>query len=524
MPELTSQPSHHQDILPDFGAASRGSRFTHQKVSRGLARHRHPATLALMQKSYFPGFTWAIPAAFSDPLGFCRFEQGDILYSSEDGYKPWNEAVKLLKWSIQVKSPSRSVAAPLKEEEGSQFLRNWTSPVTFELTHYQDERRVETISTTQGRLYSFLRTGDISCLDISSEAPVLPLLVFDANKCLDKLDHGVLKGMCEGMKRPHTFVMAFDPCNPVSKTKLSQIRGCLSHYEGIRERIFAPHEFELENASHFAPTVAFAAFVTDTGGTEAMRDCLKKVLYKPSKNSTGKVDRFQLRKHGLFIPHKEKEQKEGLITISFAHGDGHFYRFRLDTEKAKNSPAELQEFFQSLCDGDCPNHFFLRPPSSSRLRLSLNDQITRQREHSTVALANDCYGIALYKSAHENLQAYFLDKDPESISTEVPVWLSAEEYADYKNLFPEGGVLTGHIDLLRLEKDGKIWIWDYKPNAFNEKYAAGQIYSYAVMLSVRTGIPLDDIKCGYFDESNAYTLEPSAVTLRPLPKQERLFP
>ncbi|GAT34059.1 hypothetical protein TSACC_22482 [Terrimicrobium sacchariphilum] len=470
-------------------------------------------------KSFFPGFSWALPTPFTDPLGFCRFEQGDILYSSPDGYKPWDEAVQLLQWSIQVKSPSRAIAPPLKEDEGSQFLRNWTSPVTFELTHYREGSRVETITTTQGRLYKFLQTGDFAHLDASSPEPLIPLLVADAAKCLEQVGRDALHSLYDGLKKPHAFLMAFDPCNQVSKAKLSQIRRCLSHYPDLREQIFSPHELGLSDASAFVPTVSIAAFVVDTGGTEAMRDCLKKVLYKPSK--TAKVSRFNLRAHGHFIPFKEKEQKEGLITISFAHGN--FYRFRVDTGKAKSTAPELQDFFQMLRDGDCPNHFFTEPPTSSGLRLKIKDNITRHRDHQIIGLANACYGAGLYKSAHENLQCYFLQNDPTSIAVEIPIWLDAEEYDGYEAIFPEGGVLTGHIDLLRCEADGTIWIWDYKPNAYAERYAAGQIYSYAVMLSVRTGIPLERFRCGYFDESNAFTFEPSLVALEQPMVQKNLF-
>ncbi|MBU4503046.1 MAG: PD-(D/E)XK nuclease family protein [Nanoarchaeota archaeon] len=67
--------------------------------------------------------------------------------------------------------------------------------------------------------------------------------------------------------------------------------------------------------------------------------------------------------------------------------------------------------------------------------------------------------------------------------------------------------MTGHIDILRIE-DEKIWVWDYKPNAHKEKYASTQTYFYALMLSKRTGIPLDDFRCGYFDQNHAFAFKP----------------
>ena len=314
------------------------------------------------------------------------------------------------------------------------------------------------------------------------------------------------------MEKPHIFIMASDPTNPVSRAKLADIRGCLGEYE-LREMTFTPHDLKMVNADRYAPTISYIAFATDTGATEKMRDCLKKVLYKPSKSRETTIDRFQLRRHGLLIPPKEKSYK-GLITISLAHGDGHFYRFRLDSERAKKAPKTLQEFFASIVSGDCPNHFFREPPYSSKLYLELPIKLTRDRLNKITDLAGASFGNTRYKSDHENLQTYFHEVDETTVATEVPVWIDSAEYDDYKEVFPDGGVLTGHIDILRCEPDGKIGIWDFKPGAFQERYAAGQIYSYAVMLSCRTGIPLSDMRCGYFDASDAFTFEPANVNLK----------
>jgi hypothetical protein len=34
------------------------------------------------------------------------------------------------------------------------------------------------------------------------------------------------------------------------------------------------------------------------------------------------------------------------------------------------------------------------------------------------------------------------------------------------------------------------------------------------MLSKRTGIPLNNFRCGYFDDKNAYVFEPEKIILR----------
>ena len=74
------------------------------------------------------------------------------------------------------------------------------------------------------------------------------------------------------------------------------------------------------------------------------------------------------------------------------------------------------------------------------------------------------------------------------------------------------GKLTGHIDVLRAAKNGRIEIWDYKPRARYEKKAHMQVYLYALMLSQRSGIPLNNFLCGYFDSTDAYFFNAEEVS------------
>jgi hypothetical protein len=215
----------------------------------------------------------------------------------------WDEALKHLKYGIQIKTPKKTAKGTLKEDEDAVFVRNWNEPVSFELTRYQENKR-EMIRTTQGRLYSFLRTGDFALLDGRTQAPAAPILVIEANRILDQIDKSALGEVSKGMEKPHIFIMASDPTNPVSRAKLADIRRCLGEYE-LREMTFTPHDLKLANADGYAPTISYVAFATDTGAIEKMRDCLKKVLYKPSKSRKTTIDRFELRRHGLLIPPNE---------------------------------------------------------------------------------------------------------------------------------------------------------------------------------------------------------------------------
>jgi hypothetical protein len=105
------------------------------------------------------------------------------------------------------------------------------------------------------------------------------------------------------------------------------------------------------------------------------------------------------------------------------------------------------------------------------------------------------------------VQAFMLENDRNTIAMEVAIWLNPSELQCYDSVFGSDEPLTGHIDILRIE-DGKVWIWDYKPNAHLEKYATTQTYFYALMLSNRTGIPLEKFRCGYYDKFYAFIFKP----------------
>jgi hypothetical protein len=116
-------------------------------------------------------------------------------------------------------------------------------------------------------------------------------------------------------------------------------------------------------------------------------------------------------------------------------------------------------------------------------------------------------------SRHENLQKYFLAHNPHTVACEVPVWMEAWEFADYARILKTRDTLTGYIDVLRCEDDGRLGVWDYKPRAAAERSADLQVFLYALMLALRTGLPLTAFLCGYFDEQTAYLFEPAEVKL-----------
>jgi ATP-dependent exoDNAse (exonuclease V) beta subunit len=198
---------------------------------------------------------------------------------------------------------------------------------------------------------------------------------------------------------------------------------------------------------------------------------------------------------------------------SFDHKGG-FYHYRVHYEKLNNllTPElnPLKEFIDEMFQ-NCPDKYFFEGPRSSSLKFNLDNlELKNITKHELCLLTH--HGLEVnkerYKTAHSKVQVFMLEHDNNSIACEVPLWLKPEELETYQQLFDSKEPLTGHIDIVRIE-DNKIWILDYKPNAQKEKYAATQVYFYALMLSKRTKIPFENFRCGYFDNLNCYLFDPN---------------
>lgn len=203
-----------------------------------------------------------------------------------------------------------------------------------------------------------------------------------------------------------------------------------------------------------------------------------------------------------------------ILKSSLKHGGYEAYQFRIHKSKlSKLCTGELDRLKQFLQDVmvECPHEHFLEGPRSSVLKFKLPVKLINEPNHVEI-LARIGLESNYYDNAHMNVQMFMLAYDSKTVAIETPLWLLPEEYESFKETFSSEKPLSGHIDILSIE-NGKIWIWDYKPNAHREKYAATQVYFYALMLSKRTGIPLENFMCGYFDDKNTYTFSPSEITI-----------
>lgn len=201
--------------------------------------------------------------------------------------------------------------------------------------------------------------------------------------------------------------------------------------------------------------------------------------------------------------------------VALDHSGG-YYLYRLNQAKIERLCGgefqNLQSFLNAVFS-NCPDDYFRIGPRSSALKFKIKADLIEVRGHEVSALAQ--LGLEnnrnrfrfKFSEAHQKVQTFMIENDSNTIATEVPIWIEANELEGFSTLFKSDFPLTGHIDILRVE-DGKIWIWDYKPKAHREKYAATQTFFYALMLSKRTGIELERFRCGYFDSSYAFLFKP----------------
>jgi hypothetical protein len=166
---------------------------------------------------------------------------------------------------------------------------------------------------------------------------------------------------------------------------------------------------------------------------------------------------------------------------------------------------------------DCPDCHFMKGPRSSSLRFDIQADVKEVHGHEVCDLAREALKTEMYHTSHSKVQVFMLENDNKTISAEVPIWLEHDELSEFYDIFKTRDPLTGHIDLLRVE-DNLLWVWDYKPSAEKEVYATTQVFFYALMLSKRANIPLEKIRCGYFDDSCAFVFKPDMKLLKNVAK------
>jgi len=332
----------------------------------------------------------------------------------------------------------------------------------------------------------------------------------------------------EKMDRPNMFIIPYDSSNERTSTRFEKVKSILREDFTITILELSPNACGLSNCSSALDNLTFKCIAIDSGKLEKIRDIIKEVLWPTHNDETGSptlsevltgsqntfMKPFTLSEYGIFVPYRIQKFSP-IRTHSFNHKPV-FYRYRVAVEKVEQLPANLKSFLQLLFT-DCPNHLFQKSDFRASARkcddYKIEVQIEHSQEHELTKLAVNSLPFHQFKSRHENLQKFFLLNDPCTVACEVPVWLESSELKDYSEVFRTKDTLTGHIDVLRYEKDGMTGVWDYKPGASGEIDGTIQVFLYALMLSVRTGVSLKNIVCGCFDESDVLFFRPSEAQI-----------
>lgn len=144
---------------------------------------------------------------------------------------------------------------------------------------------------------------------------------------------------------------------------------------------------------------------------------------------------------------------------------------------------------------------FSRAQHCSQLRLMKNPGVRKYQGALISRMTAEAVPLAATNhQRHSVVEEYLLNGDRNTMACEVPVY--------YR--LPAIGLVAGHIDLVQVSADG-VQLLDYKPNASRERAdkVVTQLTLYAQALSRRAGVPLDAIRCGYFDERDAYFFRPA---------------
>ena len=505
-------------------------------------------SISFRTMEFIKGFKWAIPQAFSDAISRCQFEEGDIFYDTTKAYDQWAHALNVINYSVQVKSSPEYSITVEGNETIAIFERNWKSKIKIDITNYRDTSSKKSITLSQGKLFTFLRRADFDVLDAEANEPKLPILVDEARKfivaalssrneketeeasdLLDKTILGHVKNIISSdMEKPNIFIMLYDSTNNTTTTKFKDILSSLKAHFSVNVFEVTPVDCNLPNYDKLFPTIIFKALAINSGKSEMIRDSIKEVLWpkKEQQKATKTVNDiltrdkrhsaglFKLSRHGIFYSYKDKEHDADKIRTHSFKRNNTFFRYRLAQKKIDQFirfPKSISTYLNLLFT-DCPNHLFMESNfHASGVDTEIDVHVNHKTEHELINIAKASRSYSPFNSRHENLEKYMLENDNNTIACEIPLWIESGELKDYSNVFNTYEPLTGHIDILRMEHDERIGIWDYKPKAFHEKFAKTQVFLYAFMLAVRTGRSLKDFVCGYFDEVDVFYFNPSDV-------------
>ena len=242
--------------------------------------------------SFFPGFSWAVPDAFTAAVCSYRFEQGDVLYRDRAGYGPLAGQLAPGLTAIQLRQPPSSARAIPNDFYRDRRLANWHSEVELELVDLAAGTSALR-TTTQGRLLMVLWQGDEGWLEPVREDPPIPR---SARELAQSLREGELELAGPHGARPGCrFVFVVDLSSDASRARASVIADALSALGRIEASDRTPADAGVDRFEAFHPTLVLRELVLVGVEAATAEAALKRVLY----GGAGDAERFQIARHGL---------------------------------------------------------------------------------------------------------------------------------------------------------------------------------------------------------------------------------
>jgi hypothetical protein len=229
------------------------------------------------------------------------------------------------------------------------------------------------------------------------------------------------------------------------------------------------------------------------------------------------------------------------VTLEHRLLHGQVYEFKYHRAKAElivRDSAEhdayrpLLEFFESI-PRTTPDELFRDQRSRAstqkhKYRFPIDGVHIEPKDNAAKKIAAFVLqSVATNKLRHEALQEFMLLNDSVTVAVEVPIVLTADDVAYFREALgfeipftlERGAAITGHIDFVQV-RNGMIHILDYKPGAKTDK-PIEQLTIYALALSRLTGLRLFHFKCAWFDGEHFYEFYPLHVVHKSPRARER---
>lgn len=179
------------------------------------------------------------------------------------------------------------------------------------------------------------------------------------------------------------------------------------------------------------------------------------------------------------------------------------YNFQVHVPKLQFCPNEKLKNYLLHVASIIYQRDFETGSRPSQLKLFANPGVFHAEMTAINRVALEALRLAKNNRArHQTVEDYFLSCDRNTLAVEVPISFYDRQL----------GKVAGHLDILQVNR-GRLYLLDYKPGAKKEKpeKVITQLTCYARGIFLRCGIPMEEMRCAWFDEDDYYSFTPEWV-------------